>query len=93
MSSNYPTVCKERWSPRRRRAQRRRDTLGSCGGVGGKFSHRRSLEEEQDCGWESGFQEERTACAETAWCVEQTVSLNVKGRREVRQRYTIQASL
>lgn len=93
MSSSYRTVCKEKWSPRKRRVPRRQRYTGSCGGVGGKFSHRRSLKKEKDCGWESGFQEERTACAETAWCVEQTVSLNVKGRREVWQRYTIQTSL
>ena len=55
--------------PRKSRATGDRQKPCSCGGVGGKFPHRRSLEKEKDCGWGSRFQAERTACAETAWCV------------------------
>lgn len=69
LSNSSHSVCKRNAVLGRGGPRGDRDELCSCGGVGGKFSHRRRLKKEKDCGWDSGFQAERTACAEIAWCV------------------------
>lgn len=71
--------------------RRQREAL--CGGWEEVFTQEEPREE-KDCGWGIRFQAERTACAETAWCVQQTVSVTKWEEEEGGQvRYKIQISL
>lgn len=94
MSSHYLAMSKRKAMkvcPRRAGPQETEKPC-SCGEVGGKFSHRRSLEKRRTVGGVVDSRQ-RTACAETAWCVQQTVSVTKWEEEEGGQvRYKIRSA-